>query len=54
MSRQSAYRSRRVGKGFKQKSFVLSPEAVEKLDRLAVVYGSATKAVEALILNASV
>lgn len=53
-SRQSAYRSRRVGEGFKQKSFVLSPEAVEKLDGLAVKYGSATKAVEALILAADV
>lgn len=53
-SRQTAYRARRVAKGGKQKSFLLSAEAVEKLDRLAVVYGSATKAVEALILNASV
>jgi len=36
-----------------QKSFVLSPEAVAKLERLAVVYGSQTKAVEALILAAA-
>jgi len=51
-TRQAAYRSRRVANGARQKSFLLSPEVVEKLDRLAVVYGSATKAVAALILGA--
>jgi hypothetical protein len=51
-TRQAAYRSRRVAEGGKQKSFLLSPEAVAKLHRLAVAYGSATKAVEALILAA--
>lgn len=49
---QTAYRQRQVAKGSKQKSFLLSAEAVEKLDRLSVVYESATKAVEALIKNA--
>ena len=51
-ARQLAYRARRVASGYQQKSFFLSPEAVAKLDRLAVVYGSAAKAVEALILAA--
>jgi hypothetical protein len=51
-TRQAAYRSRRVQAGSVQKSFVLSAEAVAKLERLAAVYGSQTKAVEALILAA--
>jgi hypothetical protein len=51
-ARQLAYRARRVSGGFQQKSFVLSAEAVAKLEKLAVVYGSQTKAVEALILGA--
>ena len=53
-TRQAAYRSRRVQAGSVQKSFVLSAEAVGKLEKLALVYGSQTKAVEALILEASV
>ena len=52
LAAQTAYRQRRVSGGAKQKSFLLSAEAVEKLDRLSVVYGSATRAVEALILAA--
>jgi hypothetical protein len=51
-TRQSAHRARRVANGARQKSFLLSPEVVEKLERLSVVYGSETKAVEALILGA--
>ena len=53
-TRQAAYRSRRVQAGSVQKSFVLSAEAAAKLERLGAVYGSQTKAVEALILAASV
>ena len=49
---QTAYRQRRVSMGARQKNFLLSPEVVEKLERLSVVYGSETKAVEALILGA--
>lgn len=49
-TRQAAHRARRVANGARQKSFLLTPEAVEKLERLAVTHGSATKAVEALIL----
>lgn len=48
-TRQAAHRARRVANGARQKSFLLSPEVVEKLERLSVVYGSETKAVERLI-----
>jgi len=51
-TRQAAHRARRVANGARQKSFLLSPEVVEKLERLSVGFGSATKAVEALILAA--
>lgn len=51
-TRQAAHRARRVAKGARQKSFLLSPEVVEKLERLSLVYGSQAKAVEALILGA--
>jgi len=51
-TRQAAHRARRVANGARQKSFLLSPEVVEKLNRLSVIYGSATRAVEALILGA--
>ena len=48
-TRQAAHRARRVANGARQKSFLLSPEVVEKLERLSLVYGSATRAVEYLI-----
>ena len=51
-TRQAAHRAHRVANGARQKSFLLSPEVVEKLERLSVRFGSATKAVEALILAA--
>lgn len=51
-TRQAAHRARRVAKGARQKSFLLSPAVVEKLEKLAGVYGSETKAVAALILAA--
>jgi hypothetical protein len=50
-TRQAAHRARRVANGARQKSFLLTREVVEKLERLSVVYGSATRAVEALILG---
>mgnify|MGYP001607889728 CR=1 FL=1 len=49
-TRQAAHRARRVANGARQKSFLLSPEVIEKLERLAGVYGSETKAVAAAIL----
>lgn len=48
----AAYRARRVKAGARQKSFLLSPEAVAKLEALAAGYGSQTKAIEALLRNA--
>jgi len=51
-TRQAAHRARRVANGARQKSFLLSPEVIEKLEKLAVVYGSETKAVTAMILAA--
>lgn len=52
-SRQSAYRARRVAAGSVQKSFLLPADVVEKLERLGVVYGSQTKAIEAAIIALS-
>lgn len=48
-TRQAAHRARRVAAGAMQKSFVLSAEAVAKLEKLAVAYASQTRAVEAAI-----
>jgi len=49
-TRQAAHRARRVANGARQKSFLLSPEVIEKLEKLAGVYGSETKAVATAIM----
>lgn len=48
-TRQSTYRARRVDAGARQKSFLLTREAVEALRRLGVIFGSEKKAVEAAV-----
>lgn len=51
--RAVSWRKERIAEGYKQKAFLLSPEAQSALKRLGSVHGSERDALENLLLRAA-